>query len=66
MRKTRRRYSSFEEVNPEADVDFLRERLAESFAEIEMLREEAALHSARAAELEHRMRGHDRRAGGAR
>lgn len=55
MRRQRRATNS-DFIERTRDIDYLRERLAESFAELDMLREEAAHYCALATDLERRLK----------
>jgi hypothetical protein len=56
MRRRRRFTDADIFDDPDPDVDYLRDRLAESFSELETLREEAARYHARAMDLESRLK----------
>ena len=51
-----RRATNSDFIERTRDIDYLRDRLAESFAELEMLREEAARYCAIATDLERRLK----------
>jgi hypothetical protein len=58
-----RRATNSDFIEQTRDIDYLRDRLAESFAELEMLREEAAHYCAIATDLERRLKIDGRRPG---
>ncbi|MEX2237721.1 MAG: hypothetical protein WEB00_09325 [Dehalococcoidia bacterium] len=55
MTRKQRRATDSEFLDQEHDIDNLRERLGEAFAELQMVREEAARYYAHAHELQRRL-----------